>query len=144
MTTTINQPSQSGEVRATLDRLNTPSTLSGAGGLGSLDQADFLRLLTTQLANQDPLEPTNNEEMLAQMAQFSQLEASTQSSTTLTEIAGKLDALTAAQQAAVEAAQSAAEAAERAAEAAERAGAGSGAGAGAATGSSAPQTAIIA
>ena len=39
-----------------------------------LGQADFLKLLTTQLTMQDPLEPTDNKEMLAQMAQFSSLE----------------------------------------------------------------------
>ena len=122
MTTPIGQPIANDAVQETLDRLNTPSVLSNEGGLGSLDQADFLRLLTTQLANQDPLEPTNNEEMLAQLAQFSQLEAANESSATLTEISDKLDALTAAQEAAVAAAQAAAEAAARAAEAAERAG----------------------
>lgn len=125
MTTPIGQPianarTNSG-IQTALDQLNTPSVLSGEGGLGSLGQADFLRLLTTQLANQDPLAPTENEEMLAQLAQFSQLEAATDSSAALNEISDKLDALTVAQNAAVEAAQAAAEAAARAAEAAERA-----------------------
>jgi len=108
-------------LQETLDRLNTPSVLSGEGGLGSLGQADFLRLLTTQLANQDPLNPTDNEEMLAQLAQFSQLEAATASSTSLDRISEQLDALALAQEAAASAAQSAANAAVRAAEAAERA-----------------------
>ncbi|MEM7690058.1 MAG: flagellar hook capping FlgD N-terminal domain-containing protein [Pseudomonadota bacterium] len=126
MTTPIGQPIannavSSAGVQEALDQLNTPSALSGAGGLGSLDQADFLRLLTTQLANQDPLEPTDNEEMLAQLAQFSQLEAATDSTIVLNEISEKLDALTVAQEAAIEAAQSAAEAAGRAADAASRA-----------------------
>lgn len=120
MTTPINQPIATA-AQETLDRLNTPSVLSGEGGLGSLGQADFLRLLTTQLANQDPLNPTDNEEMLAQLAQFSQLEAATDSSTMLNEISEKLDALTVAQEAAVSAAEAAAQAAERAAEAASRA-----------------------
>ena len=119
MNTTIGIPANN--VEQTLDRLNTPSVLSREGGVGSLDQADFLRLLTTQLANQDPLAPTNNEQMLAQLAQFSSLEATTNSSLTLREISEKLDALTATQEAAVAAAQAAAEAAARAADAAERA-----------------------
>ncbi|MGB3470224.1 MAG: flagellar hook capping FlgD N-terminal domain-containing protein [Erythrobacter sp.] len=116
-----NTTANNGNIEQTLDRLNTPSVLSGEGGVGSLGQADFLRLLTTQLANQDPLEPTDNEEMLSQLAQFSSLEAATDSSRTLTEISEKLDALTSAQEAAVAAAQSAAEAAARAAEAVENA-----------------------
>jgi len=119
--TATNTTTNNGNIEQTLDRLNTPSVLSGEGGIGSLGQADFLRLLTTQLANQDPLEPTDNEEMLAQLAQFSSLEAATDSSSTLTEISEKLDALTTAQEAAVAAAQFAAEAAARAADAAENA-----------------------
>ncbi|MFO6430898.1 flagellar hook assembly protein FlgD [Erythrobacter sp. W302b] len=86
--------------QATLDRLNKPSQLKG-GGLGALDGGDFLKLLTTQLTFQDPLEPTDNEAMLAQMAQFSALAATTQSGATLEEISTKLDRLIAAQEAAL-------------------------------------------
>lgn len=86
--------------QATLDRLNKPSQIKG-GGLGALDGGDFLKLLTTQLTFQDPLEPTDNEAMLAQMAQFSALAATTQSGATLEEISTKLDRLIAAQEAAL-------------------------------------------
>ncbi len=34
-------------------------------------QGDFLKLMTTQLQNQDPMKPTDNGEFLGQMAQFS-------------------------------------------------------------------------
>ena len=34
----------------------------------------FMNLLATQLKNQDPLQPSNNDQMLAQLAQFSSLE----------------------------------------------------------------------
>lgn len=40
----------------------------------SLDKDDFLMLLVTQMKYQDPLEPTNNTEYVAQLAQFSELE----------------------------------------------------------------------
>lgn len=39
---------------------------------------EFLKLLTVQLANQDPLKPMDDTAFIAQMAQFSTLEQSTQ------------------------------------------------------------------
>ena len=36
-----------------------------------LGQNDFLRLMTTQLKEQDPFNPVDNQAMVAQMAQFS-------------------------------------------------------------------------
>ena len=39
-----------------------------------LDKDAFLTLLVTQMRNQDPLEPTSNEDFIAQLAQFSSLE----------------------------------------------------------------------
>lgn len=85
--------------QTTLDRLNTPSRLKG--GMQTLGQADFLKLLTTQLSQQDPLAPTDNQAMLAQMAQFSALAATTESGATLEEISTKLDRLISAQEAAL-------------------------------------------
>lgn len=41
---------------------------------GNLDKDAFLRLLTTQLANQDPLNPMEDREFIAQLAQFTSLE----------------------------------------------------------------------
>jgi flagellar basal-body rod modification protein FlgD len=35
---------------------------------------DYMKLLVTQMQNQNPLEPMSNNEMASQMAQFSQLE----------------------------------------------------------------------
>ena len=36
-----------------------------------LGQSDFLKLMTTQLQNQDPFAPMDNGDFIAQMAQFS-------------------------------------------------------------------------
>lgn len=46
----------------------------------NLGQDEFLKILTAQLANQDPLEPSSNSDFIAQMAQFSALEAMTEMS----------------------------------------------------------------
>ena len=49
----------------------------------SMGQKDFLTLFTTQLKCQDPLDPVKNEAFVAQLAQFSQLEATTSMDQTL-------------------------------------------------------------
>lgn len=67
------------------------------GGFAALGQGDFLQLMVAQLQQQDPFEPVDNKEMLAQMAQFSSLAGTTQTNETLADIATKLDALIAAQ-----------------------------------------------
>ena len=48
-----------------------------------LDRNAFLRLFTTQLQNQNPLDPLTNEAFVAQLAQFSSLEATTRMSDSL-------------------------------------------------------------
>lgn len=48
-----------------------------------LDRNAFLRLFTTQLQNQNPLDPMKNEAFVAQLAQFSSLEATTAMSASL-------------------------------------------------------------
>ena len=58
------------------------SSLSGSAGSAArttssaasmMNQNDFLRLMTTQLTTQDPFNPVDNTQMVAQMAQFSQV-----------------------------------------------------------------------
>ena len=51
---------------------------ASASGTNSIGLQDFLRILTSQLTYQDPLKPMDNEEFVAQMAQFSSLEQSQQ------------------------------------------------------------------
>lgn len=43
-------------------------------GSRTLGKNEFLKLLTTQLANQDPLSPTDNQAFIAQLAQFASVE----------------------------------------------------------------------
>ena len=58
------------------------ATLKDTGG-GAMGQSAFLTLFTTQLQNQNPLDPMENEAFVAQLAQFSQLEATTKMSDNL-------------------------------------------------------------
>jgi flagellar basal-body rod modification protein FlgD len=50
------------------------SGLSPEKSGSNVGKNDFMNLLATQLRNQDPLDPAKNDEMLAQLAQFSSLE----------------------------------------------------------------------
>ena len=59
----------------------TPSASQLKSSKMALKTEDFIKMMITQLQNQDPLEPAKNQELLAQMSQIGQL----QSSTALTE-----------------------------------------------------------
>src|SRR6266700_7792333 len=55
------------------------SSASAASGVADktkqLGKQDFLKLLLAQMQNQDPMKPMDDSQMIAQMAQFSALEA---------------------------------------------------------------------
>lgn len=54
------------------------SASSAASSATNLSIQDFLRILTAQLNNQDPLKPMDNQEFLAQLAQFTSLQQTQQ------------------------------------------------------------------
>ena len=61
---------------------STPVTSSTSSGQ-SLDQADFLKLLVTQMTSQDPLNPQSDTAFAAQLAQFSALQEAQNTETDL-------------------------------------------------------------
>ena len=61
-----------------------------AANKDTLGQSDFLKLMTTQLQNQDPFAPMENAEFIAQMAQFSTVTGITEMGSTLSGIAEQL------------------------------------------------------
>jgi flagellar basal-body rod modification protein FlgD len=69
---------------------NSAKTGSGLGGMGA---DDFLKLMLTQMQNQDPTAPMDQKDMLAQMAQFTSLSNSTEMTSTLKAIGVKLGAI---------------------------------------------------
>jgi flagellar basal-body rod modification protein FlgD len=63
-------------------------TMSSVEGLSSASdiQVDYMRLLVTQLQNQNPLEPLDNNEMASQLAQFTQLQQLETMNTSFSEV----------------------------------------------------------
>ncbi|MGZ8282060.1 MAG: flagellar hook assembly protein FlgD [Allosphingosinicella sp.] len=73
-----------------LNGANTAMPSATANPASSLDQNAFLRLMTTQLTTQDPFNPVDNTQMVAQMAQFSQVAGIAEMNRNLQTIAASL------------------------------------------------------
>ena len=72
---------------------NTNPVLQPKGGQ-QMGQGDFLRLMTAQLSQQDPFNPVDNQQMVAQMAQFSSLAGISETNNALARISEQLTAQT--------------------------------------------------
>ena len=68
----------------------TSTKKSDANGNQVLGKDDFLKLMVAQMKNQDPMNPADDKDNIAQMAQFSSLSGITEMSSTLKTIAGQL------------------------------------------------------
>jgi flagellar basal-body rod modification protein FlgD len=60
------------------------STVNNPNGFQSLTPSDFVQMMVTQLENQDPLNPTNSQDILSQISEIGQLQSSTTLQTSLT------------------------------------------------------------
>ncbi|AFM42684.1 flagellar hook capping protein [Desulfosporosinus acidiphilus SJ4] len=76
MSNTINATNSTTSTSSTS---NTQQTNSNS----TLGKDDFLKLLVTQMENQDPMNPMDNTQSIAQMAQFSSLEQMTNIATAM-------------------------------------------------------------
>ena len=65
------------KVEQAVDFYNKQNVQNGRKTSHELGKDDFLKLLITQLSNQDPTSPMENTEFISQMAQFSSLEQMT-------------------------------------------------------------------
>jgi flagellar basal-body rod modification protein FlgD len=61
-----------------VESIGAAPAATGVATNSTLGQEDFLRILLTQLQFQDPLKPIDNQEFIAQLAQFSGLEINRQ------------------------------------------------------------------
>jgi len=75
------------EVDAFNKALNAGKTTTAGGEMG---KDEFLKILITQLSHQDPTQPMQDKEFIAQMAQFSSLEQMTNVSAEISKVAALL------------------------------------------------------
>lgn len=71
----MNVPSVTSQAASAADAFTNPSS--------TLNQADFLKLLVSQIQYQDPMNPQSDTQMAAQLAQFTSLQQAAQSSSSL-------------------------------------------------------------
>lgn len=71
---------------STIGLNNSSTSQAPSTGQQTLGQQDFLTLLVTQLKNQDPLNPLENEAFVAQLAQFSTVSGITEMNSSLAKL----------------------------------------------------------
>lgn len=85
---------QTNAAASALSSLNsTPAITQVGANANNAQMNQFLQLLVAQLQNQDPMQPTDPTQFVAQLAQFSTVEQLVQSNSTLTNISQNLSGL---------------------------------------------------
>jgi flagellar basal-body rod modification protein FlgD len=89
---TVGSSTDSAAILAALNKKNPTSEAAApsTGNKNALGQDAFMKLLVTQLKNQNPLDPQDNTAFVAQLAQFSSLEGIQSLNSTVTGLAGGL------------------------------------------------------
>jgi len=98
-TSAVNGSSTSAAVFAAINASNTAGSTPASTTSSTQDQ--FLKLLTTQLQNQDPLNPMDNAQMTSQLAQISTVDGITQLNATLQSLVSNANSSQALQAAAL-------------------------------------------
>lgn len=79
-----------------VNNFNKAHTVNGRTASQQLGKDDFLKLLITQLSNQDPTNPMEDTQFIAQMAQFSSLEQMTNMNESFSKMASMINSSQAA------------------------------------------------
>ncbi len=77
------------DTSATSSVLGSSQTAPSGRAISELSSDDFFKLLVTQLTNQDPLQPTSNDEMLKQISSIREIELSSTLTDSLRKISGE-------------------------------------------------------
>ncbi len=92
------------KVTADLSGSEVKNTIDSAGnqklfqaGAKQMGKQDFLQLLVTQMRFQDPMAPQDNQQFVAQLAQFSSLEGTQNISTSIEDLGKKLESMVSGQ-----------------------------------------------
>lgn len=83
-------------VDSAVNNFNKTNTVNGRTSSQQLGKDDFLKLLLTQLTNQDPTSPMEDTQFISQMAQFSSLEQMTNMNESFKKMVGVINSSQAA------------------------------------------------
>jgi flagellar basal-body rod modification protein FlgD len=91
---TVNNSTYSDYIAARMSATNTSKDTAISDSTNDiLDKDDFLRLLMTELTNQDPLSPMDNKDFINQMTQFSTMEQMTNMASSLNNLEAGLSSM---------------------------------------------------
>jgi flagellar basal-body rod modification protein FlgD len=90
MTSPVNSPTSNNPVPGTSNSSSAASGGNASSGVGGLTMNDFLTLMTAQLQNQDPLNPTDSNQFLSQLSELSTVEGITQLNTSMTTLSDSM------------------------------------------------------
>jgi len=77
---------------------NNQTSTTSTSSIGSLDSAAFMQMFTTEIANQDPMDPMKSADFLNQIAQITTVQTQSELQQTLQELSTRTASLTTASQ----------------------------------------------
>lgn len=91
----IGQPATASATASAAAQQTSATTSQSSGSYNELDIDDFLKLLISELQNQDPLDPVDNSEMVQQIGQIREIGATDELTKTLSSLSSSQELVTA-------------------------------------------------